>query len=125
MPPGMPDTCVKHIRRNMRPCLPELPGEPFDAENCLQLLGALLQNRLAVFSGTGLCDVPRSNISHTEQEQAVATPVLRLFGRAQGISIGNDFFFCWRLRRLCAWSRSQSLQSRMVGGAIANKSFDV
>ena len=88
-PPGMPDTCVKHIRRNMRPCLPELPGEPFDAENCLQLLGALLQNRLEVFSGTGLCDVPRSNISHTEKEQLVATPVLRLFGRKQGISIGH------------------------------------
>ena len=86
----MPDTCVKHIRRNLRSCLLELPGEPFDAENCLQLLGALLQNRLEVFSGTGLCDVPRSNISHTEKEQVVATPVLCLFGRAQGISIGHE-----------------------------------
>ena len=34
--------------------------------------------------------VTRSNISHTEKEQAVATPVLRLFGRAQGISIGHE-----------------------------------
>ena len=90
MPPGMPDTCVKHIRRNLRPCLLELPGEPFDAKNCLQLVGALLQNRPEVFSRTGLCDVPRSNISHTEKEQVVATPVLRLFGRAQGISIGQE-----------------------------------
>ena len=86
----MLDTCVKHIRRNLRPCLLELPGELFDAENCLQLLGALLQNRPGVFSGTGLCDVPRSNISHTEKDQVVATPVLRLFGRAQGISIGHE-----------------------------------
>ena len=86
----MPDTSVKHIRRKLRPCLLELPGEVFDAENCLQLLGALLQNRSEVFSGTGLCDVSRSNISHTEKEQAVATPVLRLFGRAQGISIGHE-----------------------------------
>ena len=69
---------------------PELPGEPFDAENCLKLLGALLQNRPEVFSGTGLCDVPRSNISHTEKEGVVATPVLRLFGRAQGISIVHE-----------------------------------
>ena len=93
MPPGMPDTCVKHIRRNLSPCLLELPGELFDAENCLQLLGALLQNRPEVFNGTGLCDVPRSNISHTEKEQVVATPVLHLFGRAQGISIGHEDYF--------------------------------
>ena len=57
MPPGMPDTSVKHIRRKLRPCLLELPGEVFDAENCLQLLGAALQNRSELFSGTGLCDV--------------------------------------------------------------------
>ena len=90
MPPGMPDTCVKHIRRNLRPCVLELPGEPFDADNCLQLLDALLQNRPEFFSGTGLRDVPRSNISHPEQERVVATPVLHLFGRAQGISIGHE-----------------------------------
>ena len=93
MPPGMPDTCVKHIRRNLRPCLLEQPDELFYAENCLQLLGALLQNRPKIFSGTGLCDVPRSNISHKEKEQIVATPVLRLFGRAQGISIGHEDSF--------------------------------
>ena len=90
MSPGMPGTCVKHIRRNLRSCLLELSGELFDAGNCLQLLGALLQNRTEVFSGTGLCDVPRSNISHTEKEQVVATPVLCLFGRAQGISNGHE-----------------------------------
>ena len=51
----------------------------------------LLQNHPEIFSGTGLCDVPRPNISHTEKEQIVATPVLRLFGRAQGISIGHEY----------------------------------
>ena len=84
MPPGMPDTTVKHIRRKLKPCLLELPGEVFDAEDCFQLFGALLQNRSEVFSGTGLCDVPKSNISHTEKEQAVATPVLGLFWSCAG-----------------------------------------
>ena len=58
--------------------------------NCSQLVGALLQNRPEVFSGTGLCAVPGSNISHPEKEQAVATPMLRLFGRAQEISTGHE-----------------------------------
>ena len=85
----MPDTSVMHIQRNLRTCLLELPGELLDAGNCSQLVGALLQNRPEVFSGTGLCTVPRSNISHPEKEQVVATPILRLFGRAQGISTGH------------------------------------
>ena len=89
MPPGMPDTSVKHIRRKLSPCLLQLPGELLDAGNCSQLVGALLQNRPQVFSGTGLCAVPRSNISHPEKEQVVATPILHLFGRARGISIGH------------------------------------
>ena len=80
--PGMPDSSVKHIRRNLSQCLPQLPGELIDAWNCLQLVGALLQNRPEIFSGTGLCAVPRSNISHPEKGQVVATPVLGLFGRA-------------------------------------------
>ena len=33
---------------------------------------------------------PGQNISHTEKEQVFATPVLRLFGRAQGIYIGHE-----------------------------------
>ena len=45
MPPGMPDISVKHIRRDLIPCLLELPGELFDVGNCLQLVGTLLQNR--------------------------------------------------------------------------------
>ena len=73
MSSGKPDTCVKQIHGNLRPCLLQLSGELFDAENCLQLLGALLQNRSEGFSGTGLCAVPRSNISHPEKEQVVAT----------------------------------------------------
>ena len=84
MPPGMLDTSVKHVRRNLSPCL------LLDTGNGLQLVGALLQNRPEVFSGSGLCALPRSNISHPEKEQVVTTPVLRLFGRAQGISIGHE-----------------------------------
>ena len=91
MPPGMPDTSVKHIRRNLNPCLLQLPGELLDAGNCLQLVSALLQNRPEIFSETGLRAIPRSNISHPEKEQVVATPVLRLSGRAQGISIGHEY----------------------------------
>ena len=90
MPPGMPDTTVMHIRRNLSPCLLHMPGELLDAGNCSQLVSALLQNRPEVFSGTGLCATPWSNISHPEQEQVVATPILRLFGRAQGISTGHE-----------------------------------
>ena len=37
------------------------------------------------------CAAPRSNISHPEKEQVVATPVLRLFSRAQVISIGHEY----------------------------------
>ena len=92
MPPGMPNTSrVKHIRRNLSPCLLKLPGELLDARNCLQLAGALLQNRPETFSETGLCAVPRSDISHPEKEQVVATPVLRLFGCARGIFIGHEY----------------------------------
>ena len=86
MYPGMPDTSVMHIQRNLSPCLLHLPGELLDAGNCSQLVGALLQNRPEVFSRTGLCAVPGSNISHPEKDEVVATPILRLFGRAQGIS---------------------------------------
>ena len=101
----MPDTSVKHIQRKLRPWLLELPGEVFDAENCLQLLGALLQNRSEVFSGSGLCDVPRSNISHTEKEQVVvATPVLRLLVVRREF-LSDMKISCWHLGRLCAWSR--------------------
>ena len=84
----MPDTSVKHIRRDLSPCLLLLPGELFDAGNCLQVFGTLLQNRPDVFNGIGLCAVPRSNISHLEEEQVIATPVLRLFGRAQKVPSG-------------------------------------
>ena len=90
MPPGMPATSVMHIRRNLSPCVLHLSGEQLDAGNCSQLVGALLQNRPEFFSGNGLCAVPRSNISHSEKEQVVATPILRLFGRAQGISSGHE-----------------------------------
>ena len=90
MTPGMPDTNVKHTWRNLRPCLLQLPGELLDAGNCLQLVGALMQNRPEIFSGIGIRVVPRSNIWHPEKEQLVATPVFRLFCRAQGISIGNE-----------------------------------
>ena len=90
MPPGMPDTSLKHIRRNLSPCLLQLPGELLDAGNCLQLVGALLQNCPQIFSGTSLCAVPRSSISRPEKEQVVATPTLHLFGRAQGISTGHE-----------------------------------
>ena len=86
----MPDTGVMHIRRNLSPCVLHLLGELLDAGNCSQLGGALLQNRPEVFSGTGLCAVPRSNISHPEKEQVVATPILHLFGRPQGISTGHE-----------------------------------
>ena len=85
MPPGKPDNSVMHIWRNLSPCLLHLPGELLDAGNCSQLVGTLLQNRPEVFSGTDLCAVPRSNISHPEIEEVVATPILRFFGRAQGI----------------------------------------
>ena len=88
--PGMPDTSVMHIRRNLSPCLLHLPGELLDAWNCSQLVGSLLQNLPEIFSGTSLCAVPRSNISHSEKEQAVATPILRLFGRAQGNSTEHE-----------------------------------
>ena len=70
--------------------MPSAPAELLDAGNCSQLVGALLQNRPEVFSRTGLCAVPRSNISHPEKDKVVATPVLRLFGRAQGISTGHE-----------------------------------
>ena len=86
----MPDASVIHIRRNLSPCLLHPPGELLDAGNCSQLVDALLQNHPEVFSETGLCAVPRSNISHPEKEQVVATPILRLFGRAQGISTGHE-----------------------------------
>ena len=90
MLPGMPNTSVMHIRRNLSPCLLTCLVSILDAGNCSQLVGALLQNRPEVFSGTGLCAVPRSNISHPEKEQVVATPILRRFGRAQGISTGHE-----------------------------------
>ena len=56
----------------------------------MQLVGALVQNRLEIFSGAGLCAVPRSNISHPEEEQVVATSVLGLFGRAKGSFIRHE-----------------------------------
>ena len=90
MPPGMPDTSVMHIRRNLSPCLLHRLGELLDPWNCSQLVGSLLQNRPEIFSGTSLCAVPRSNISHSEKEQVVATPTLRLFGRAQGNSTEHE-----------------------------------
>ena len=90
MPPGMPDTSVKHMRLNLSPCLLQLPGELLHAGNCSQLVGALLQNRPEIFSGSGLCAVPRSNILHTEKEQVVGAPILHLFGRAHGISTGHE-----------------------------------
>ena len=40
MPPSMPDTSVKHLRRNQSQCILQLPGELLDAGNCLQLVGA-------------------------------------------------------------------------------------
>ena len=86
----MPDSSVMHIQRNSSPCLLHLPGEVLVAGNCSQLVGVLLQNRPEVFSRIGLCAVPRSNISHPEKEEVVATPILRLFGRAQGISTGHE-----------------------------------
>ena len=127
MPPGMPDTCVKHIRRNMRTCLLKLHGELLDGRNCLQLLGALLQNLLEVFSWTGLCDVPRPNISHTEKRAGCCNT-----GFAPFCSCAGNFYRTWRffagIWEDCArghiTSRSQSIQSRLMGGAIANTSFD-
>ena len=86
----MPGTSAMHIRQNLSPCLLHLPGELLDDGNCSQLVGALLQNRPEVFSGSVLCAVPRSNISHPEKEQVVATPILRLFGPEQGISTGHE-----------------------------------
>ena len=90
MPPGMPDTSVKHMRLNLSPCLLQLPGELLDAGNCLQLVGALLQNHPEVFSGTGLCAVP-GQTSCTQKKSRLLefwnfAPILHLFGRAQGIS---------------------------------------
>ena len=60
------------------------------AGNNSQIVDALLQNRPEVFSGTGLSAVLRWNISHPEKEEVDATPILRLFGRAQGISTGHE-----------------------------------
>ena len=90
MPLGVPNTSVTNIWRNLSPCLLHLPGELLNAGNCSQFIGALLQNRPEVFSGTGLCAIPRSNISHPEKEEVVVTPILRLFGRAQGISTRHE-----------------------------------
>ena len=88
MPSGMPDTSVMHIRRNLSPCLLHLP-----AARRWELFATRWRcpaESPEVFSGTGLCAVPRSNISHTEKEQVVETLILRLFGRAQGISTRHD-----------------------------------
>ena len=90
MSPGIAGTSVMRIRRNLSPCLLYLSGELLGAWNCSQLVGSLLQNRPEIFSGTRLCAVPRSNISHSEKEQVVATPILRLFGRAQGNSTEHE-----------------------------------
>ena len=56
--------------------------------NCLTargLFGASLalscRKSPGFFSGIDLWVVPRPNISHSEEEQVVATPVLRLLGR--------------------------------------------
>ena len=125
MSPGMPDTGVMHIRRNLSPCVLHPLGELLDAGNRSQLGGALLQNRPEVFRGTGLCAVPMSNISHPEKEQVVATPILHLFGRPQRISTGLGLFAgIWQnCARGNVTSRSQSRQSRMVDKAIANTSL--
>ena len=135
MPPGMPDTCVKHIRRNLRTCLLELPGELLDARNCLQLLGALLQNLLEVFSWTGLCEVPRSNISHTQVKSRLLQHRFCAFLFVSREFLSDMKILCWHLGRLCAWSRHvtiavnsvnsfDSQSTRLMGGAIANTSFD-
>ena len=86
---------IKHIRRDLSPCLLELPGGLFHAGHCLQLVGALLQNLPELFTGNGLCAVLRSNISHSEEEQVVTTPVFRLFGRVKESFIWyEDGFSC-------------------------------
>ena len=61
-----------------------------------------------------------------KKEQVVAMPVLRLFGYEQGLSIGHEdsLLASGKILRVVTSHDSQSLQSRMVGGAIANTSFD-
>ena len=71
------------------PCLLELPGEMFGTRNCLQLVGTLVQNRPEVFSGIASVPFP-GQISHTQKEQVVATPVLHIFGCAEGGSSSDQ-----------------------------------
>ena len=105
MPPGMPNTNrVKHIRRNLSPCLLKLPGELLDARNCLQLAGALLQNRPEIFSETGLCAVPRSDISHPEKSRLLQRQFCA-FLVVRGEFSSDMKILCWHMARLCAWSR--------------------
>ena len=104
----------------------ELPGELFDARTCLHFIGALPQNCSETFGGIGLSAVPRSNISHPEKEQLVATPVVRLSGRAQGISITHEDGFAgiWHDgMRDPVTPRSRSRQSRVLDRATANTSL--
>ena len=124
MRPGMPDTGVMHIRRNLTPCVLHLLGDLLDAGNCSQLGGALLQNRPEVFSGTGLCAVPRSNISQQEKAGCWNTNFApfwspaRNFHRTWGLFAG-----IWQnCARGNVTSLSQSRQSRVVDRAIANTS---
>ena len=115
-----------HIRRNLSPCLLHLSGELFDAGNCSQLVGALLQNRPEVFSGICLCAGPRSNISHPEKRAGCCNINFAPFWSCTG-----NFLRTWGLfagiwdncARSNATSRSQSRQSRVVDRAKANTSF--
>ena len=81
--PGMSDAMCKTHPTRSKSMPSGTAGELFDVGSCLQFVGALLPNRQEIFSRIGLCAVPRSNISHTEEERVVATSGLRLFGRAQ------------------------------------------
>ena len=101
MPPGMPATSVMHIRRHLSPCLLHLSVELLDAGNCPQLVGALLQNRPEVFSGIGLCAVPRSNISHPEKDDLFDSLCTTF------LVVHREFppdmrIICWHLGKLCA-----------------------
>ena len=90
MPPGMPDTSVKHMRLNLSPCLLQLPGELLDAGNCLQLVWRSPTESPRGFQWNWpLC---RSQVKHLapRKEQVVGAPILHLFGRAQEISTGHE-----------------------------------
>ena len=113
---------VKHIRR-YNPYLLELPGGLFATGNSFSssTLSYKIVHRFPVELAFGLFP---GQTSHPEQ--VVATPFMSLFGRAKGNFIWHADGFaciCTISARGHVMSQSQSCQSRVVGGAIANTSF--